>query len=53
MEVGVGEIPAPLSLAACGKVLRVQSKVSGNFELAIECDRPFEIKKQKTAVGAS
>ena len=46
LEVGVGQIPTPLFLTACGRVLRVQSRPSGNFTLAIECDRPFEIMKQ-------
>jgi hypothetical protein len=47
LQVGVGQIPAPLFLTACGRVLRVQSRASGNFTVAIECDRPFEIMKQK------
>ena len=47
LEVGVGQIPTPLFLTACGRVLRVQSAASGTFTVAIECDRPFEIMKQK------
>lgn len=47
LQVGVGEIPTPLFLIASGKVLRVQSRASGNFSVAIECDRPFEIMKPK------
>ena len=47
LQVGVGQIPTPLFLTASGKVLRVQLRDSGNFALAIECDRPFEIMKQK------
>ena len=47
LQVGVGEIPTPLFLTACGRVIRVQSMASGNFGLAIECDHPFEIMKQK------
>ena len=47
LQVGVGQIPAPLFLTACGRVLRVQSRASGTFTVAIQCDRPFEIMKQK------
>jgi PilZ domain len=47
LQVGVGQIPTPLFLTACGRVLRVQSRASGNFAVAIECDRPFEIMKQQ------
>jgi hypothetical protein len=47
LQVGVGQIPTALFLTACGRVLRVQSRASGNFGVAIECDRPFEIMKQK------
>jgi hypothetical protein len=46
LQVGVGQIPTPLFLTACGRVLRVQSRASGNFAVAIECDRPFEIVKR-------
>jgi PilZ domain len=47
LQVGIGQIPTPLFLTACGRVLRVQSRASGNFAIAIECDRSFEIMKQK------
>jgi hypothetical protein len=30
-------------LTARGKVLRVQQKTSGDFAIAIECDRPFRL----------
>ena len=30
-------------LAGRGRVLRVQQKTSGDFAVAIECDRPFRI----------
>jgi hypothetical protein len=40
---GTGPITdPPVLLTARGKVLRVQPKASGDFAIAIECDRPFE-----------
>jgi hypothetical protein len=43
LAVGAGPRPDPgVRLAARGKVLRVQPKASGDFAIAIECDRAFE-----------
>ena len=47
LQVGIGQIPTPLFLTACGRVVRVQPRALGDFAIAIECDRPFEIMKQK------
>lgn len=44
LTVGVVQVPGyGRPLAAHGKVLRVQPQASGNFAVAIECDRPFEL----------
>lgn len=46
LAVGVAQVPSPgILLKARGKVLRVQPKASGNFEVAIECEGPFELKR--------
>ena len=45
LAVGAGPRPRPdpgVLLTARGKVLRVQRKASGDFAIAIECDRAFE-----------
>ena len=43
LAVGAGPRPDPgVLLTARGKVLRVQRKASGDFAIAIECDRAFE-----------
>lgn len=45
VELAVGAGPTPdrsVLLTARGKVLRVQPKASGDFAIAIECDRAFE-----------
>jgi len=43
LAVGAGPRPDPgVRLTARGKVLRVQPKASGDFAIAIECDRAFE-----------
>lgn len=47
VKVGVAHMPDhTMLLAARGKVLRLQPKASGNFAIAIECDRPFEFMRQ-------
>jgi hypothetical protein len=47
LAVGAGPITNPGEpLTARGKVLRVQPKASGDFAIAIECDRPFEPTRQ-------
>ena len=48
MAVEVGSVPdSGVFMTACGKVLRLQPKASGNFAIAIECSRPFELMRQK------
>jgi hypothetical protein len=48
LAVRVGSIPNPgVFMTACGKVLRLQPEASGNFAIAIECSRPFELMRQK------
>jgi PilZ domain len=42
LAVGAGPTADPSVLTARGKVLRVQPKASGDFAIAIECDRAFE-----------
>jgi hypothetical protein len=43
LAVGAGPRPDPgVRLTARGKVLRVQPTASGDFAIAIECDRAFE-----------
>jgi hypothetical protein len=43
LKVGLVQMPdTGRPLAARGRVLRVQPQESGNFAVAIECDRPFE-----------
>jgi len=48
VELTVGaDIPDhSIPLTACGKVLRVQPQGSGNFAVAIECDRPFGLRRR-------
>ena len=47
LTVSVGTSPTPsVFLFARGKVLRVHQKVSGNFAVAIECERPFGLTRQ-------
>jgi hypothetical protein len=47
LAVGAGQLPDPGErLTARGKVLRVQPRASGDFAIAIECDRPFESMRQ-------
>jgi len=47
LAVIVGTSPSPnVFLFGRGKVLRVQQKASGNFAVAIECERPFGLTRQ-------
>ena len=46
LAVGVAHLPDNgMLLTARGRVLRSQPKASGNFAVAIECDRPFELMR--------
>lgn len=46
LAVSVGTSPNPsVFLFARGKVLRVQAKRSGDFAIAIECERPFGLTR--------
>jgi hypothetical protein len=46
VAVTVGTSPNPsVFLFARGKVLRVQPKTSGDFAIAIECERPFGLTR--------
>lgn len=47
LAVSVGHTPNPgVFLTGRGKVLRVRLKDSGDFAVAIECDRPFGLTRQ-------
>lgn len=51
LTVGAAVFPDQnILLIARGKVLRAHSKPSGKFAVAIECDHPFELTKQKPDV---
>lgn len=46
LAVGVARMPDQgMLLRAKGKVRRLQPKASGNFAVAIECDRHFELMR--------
>jgi hypothetical protein len=48
VELTVGAVQIPdhgIPLTAHGKVLRVQPQALGNYAVAIECDRPFELMR--------
>ena len=47
LAVAVGRMPNPgIFLTGRGKVLRVRLKDSGDFAVAIGCDRPFGLTRQ-------
>lgn len=49
LAVGVAHLPEHgMLLTAKGRVLRLRLKDSGNFAVAIECDRPFELMRSKS-----
>ncbi|HWX91492.1 MAG TPA: PilZ domain-containing protein [Terriglobales bacterium] len=49
LAITVGSLPNPaVFLFARGTVLRVQRKPSGDFAVAIECDRPFGLTRQNS-----
>ncbi len=55
VEVAVGVASLPdhgVQLSARGKVLRVQPETSGNFAVAIEFERPFELGLQTSHSGS-
>jgi hypothetical protein len=54
VEVGVAH-PSQLGalLAARGKVVRVQTRPSGDFAVAVQLERPFKIPLQKLNKGSS
>lgn len=41
---------AKLSLTAAGRVLRVVPDTSGNFIMAVKCERPFRILRARPAI---
>ncbi len=53
VAVGVANLPDHgVQLSARGKVLRVQPETSGNFAVAIEFERPFELGLQTPDSGS-
>lgn len=49
LAVAVGVLPSPeVFLTGRGKVLRVQLKTSGDFSVAIECERPFGLTRHSS-----
>lgn len=49
LAITVGALPNPgVFLFARGTVLRVQRKPSGDFAVAIECERPFGLTRQNS-----
>jgi hypothetical protein len=53
VAVGVANLPDHgVQLSAHGKVLRVQPETSGNFAVAIEFERPFELGLQTPNSGS-
>ena len=49
MAVGVAHLPDHgMLLTAKGKVLRSRPIASGNFAVAIQCDRPFELGRRRS-----